>query len=61
MARKNGSDRGPTVLGNYRFLEKIWPTERSPLQPVRHMVLDRNPTNYFAEVEQVALAVRTQS
>lgn len=33
---------------------KIWPPERYPLQPVGRMVLDRNPTNYFAEVEQVA-------
>lgn len=30
----------------------IWPTERFPLQPVGRLVLDRNPRNYFAEVEQ---------
>jgi catalase len=33
---------------------KIWPPEKFPLRPVGRMVLDRNPTNYFAEVEQVA-------
>ena len=33
---------------------KIWPTELFPMKPVGRMVLDRNPTNYFAEVEQVA-------
>jgi catalase len=33
---------------------KIWPPERFPLRPVGRMVLDRNPTNYFAEVEQIA-------
>jgi catalase len=33
---------------------KIWPQELFPLRPVGRMVLDRNPTNYFAEVEQVA-------
>jgi catalase len=33
---------------------KIWPPARFPLRPVGMMVLDRNPENYFAEVEQVA-------
>jgi len=33
---------------------KIWPPEKFPLRPVGRIVLDRNPTNYFAEVEQVA-------
>jgi catalase len=33
---------------------KIWPTDLFPLRPVGRMVLDRNPANYFAEVEQVA-------
>ncbi|MBF5041833.1 catalase [Aggregicoccus sp. 17bor-14] len=32
---------------------KIWPPDKFPLLPVGRMVLDRNPTNYFAEVEQV--------
>jgi catalase len=33
---------------------KVWPPELFPLRPVGRMVLDRNPMNYFAEVEQVA-------
>ncbi len=33
---------------------KVWPEEQFPLLPVGRMVLDKNPTNYFAEVEQAA-------
>src|SRR3954452_8436690 len=33
---------------------KIVPEELAPVQPVGRLVLDRNPTNYFAETEQVA-------
>ncbi len=33
---------------------KLWPPELYPLMPVGMMVLDRNPENYFAEVEQVS-------
>ncbi|MBA2520959.1 MAG: catalase [Chloroflexia bacterium] len=33
---------------------KIWPEDVFPLRPVGRMVLDRNPANYFAEVEQAA-------
>lgn len=33
---------------------KLWPVDQFPMRPVGCMVLDRNPTNYFAEVEQVA-------
>jgi catalase len=33
---------------------KIWSPEQFPLMPVGRMVLNRNPVNYFAEVEQVA-------
>jgi len=42
----------------YRFnpfdLTKVWPHGDYPLITVGRMVLDRNPTNYFAEVEQSA-------
>ncbi|XP_064628872.1 catalase-like [Lineus longissimus] len=34
-------------------LTKIWPQSMYPLIPVGKMVLDRNPKNYFAEVEQI--------
>jgi catalase len=33
---------------------KVWPQEQIPLLPVGRMVLDKNPVNYFAEVEQAA-------
>jgi catalase len=33
---------------------KLWPPEQFPWLPVGKMVLDKNPVNYFAEVEQVA-------
>ncbi len=33
---------------------KLIPEEMVPLQPIGKMVLDRNPTNFFAETEQVA-------
>ena len=32
----------------------IWPEDQFPYLPIGRMVLDRNPVNYFAEVEQVA-------
>ncbi|XP_041770407.1 catalase-like [Anopheles merus] len=37
-------------------LTKVWPQSDFPLIPVGRMVLDRNPNNYFAEVEQAAFA-----
>jgi len=37
-------------------LTKIWPHAEYPLIPVGKLVLDRNPTNYFAEVEQIAFS-----
>src|SRR5688572_33427431 len=33
---------------------KIVPEERVPVQPIGRMTLNRNPTNFFAETEQVA-------
>lgn len=33
---------------------KLWPREQFPWLPVGKMTLNRNPENYFAEVEQVA-------
>ncbi len=43
---------------NYRFnpfdLTKVWPQGDYPLIPVGRMVLDRNPANFFAEVEQAS-------
>jgi catalase len=43
---------------NYRFnpfdLTKVWPHGDYPLQEVGRMVLDRNPANFFAEIEQAS-------
>ncbi|XP_056383685.1 catalase-like isoform X2 [Hyla sarda] len=35
-------------------LTKVWPHSEYPLIPVGKLVLNRNPENYFAEVEQIA-------
>lgn len=35
---------------------KVWSQKEFPLIPVGRMTLDRNPNNYFAEVEQIAFA-----
>lgn len=37
-------------------LTKVWPQGEYPLQPVGRMILNRNPKNYFAEIEQLAFA-----
>ncbi|WP_088008666.1 catalase [Indiicoccus explosivorum] len=33
---------------------KLWPTDKFPMLPVGRMVLDRNPVDYHAEIEQSA-------
>lgn len=35
---------------------KVWPQGDFPLIPVGKFVLDRNPTNYFTEVEMIAFS-----
>ena len=37
-------------------ITKVWPHTDYPLQKVGRMVLNRNPANYFAEVEQSAFS-----
>jgi catalase len=43
---------------DYRFnpfdLTKVWPHKDYPQIPIGRMVLDRNPENYFAEIEQAS-------
>src|ERR1700680_3396715 len=39
-------------------LTKVWPHKDYPLVEVGELVLDRNPGNYFAEVEQAAFEPR---
>ncbi|QHC65305.1 catalase [Rathayibacter oskolensis] len=45
---------------SYRFnpfdLTKVWPHADYPLIEVGSMILDRNPENYFAQIEQAAFA-----
>ena len=47
---------------DYRFnpfdLTKVWPHSDYPPITIGRMVLDRNPANHFAEVEQAALRAR---
>ncbi|MBC6477944.1 MAG: catalase [Hormoscilla sp. GM7CHS1pb] len=44
----------------YRFdpfgLTKVWPHKDYPMVAIGNLVLDRNPENYFAEVEQAAFS-----
>ena len=44
----------------YKFdvfdITKVWPHSDYPLIPVGKITLNRNPTNYHAETEQVAYA-----
>ena len=50
----------PEDAGKYRFdpfdVTKVLPHGDYPLMPVGRMTLDRNPENYFAEVEQSAFS-----
>jgi len=41
---------------NILDLTKVWPHGEYPLQEIGKLVLDRNPHNYFAEIEQVAFS-----
>ena len=50
----------PEQAETYRFdpfdITKVWPHGDFPLIPVGRMVLNRNPENYFADVEQAAFS-----
>ena len=41
---------------NIYDVTKVWPQSDYPLIPVGKMVLNRNPDNYFAEIEQAAFS-----
>jgi catalase len=45
-----------TVYDTSCYLVQVWPHSEYPLIPVGRFVLNRNPKNYFAEVEQVAFS-----
>src|SRR6266576_5838897 len=42
---------------NILDLTKVWPHSQFPLRPIGKLVLNKNPENYFAEVEQVIIPV----
>ncbi|KAJ3996257.1 catalase [Lentinula boryana] len=50
----------PEQAEKFRFnildLTKVWPHGEFPLRPVGKFVLDENPQNYFAEIEQAAFS-----
>ena len=50
----------PDQVEKYRFdsfdITKVWAHGDVPLQPFGRMVLNRNPENYFADVEQAAFS-----
>ena len=50
----------PEDAENYRFhpfdVTKVWPHGDYPLIPLGRMVLNRNPSNYFVDVEQAAFS-----
>lgn len=50
----------PDQVAKYRYdsfdITKVWPHADAPLQPIGVMVLNRNPKNYFAEIEQAAFS-----
>lgn len=37
-------------------ITKVWPKKQYPLRQMGRIVLDRNPTNWFAEIEQAAFS-----
>ncbi|KAF7308592.1 Catalase domain-containing protein [Mycena chlorophos] len=37
-------------------LTKTWPTDEYPLRPIGQIVLNKNPQNWFAEIEQLAFS-----
>jgi catalase len=47
----------PKQAENFRYnvldLTKVWPHGEFPLRPIGKFVLNENPQNYFAEIEQV--------
>ncbi|CAG7821105.1 unnamed protein product [Allacma fusca] len=49
-------EQAETYKYNPFDLTKVWPHTDFPLIPVGKVVLNRNPQNYFAEVEQIAFS-----
>lgn len=51
----------PEQAEQYRYnildLTKIWPHAQFPLRKVGKVTLNKNPDNYFAEIEQVRFII----
>ncbi|KAF8737458.1 hypothetical protein AX14_012844 [Amanita brunnescens Koide BX004] len=50
------SEQAEKFRYNVLDLTKIWPHAEYPLRPIGKLVLNENPKNYFAEIEQVAFS-----
>ncbi|KAJ8508330.1 hypothetical protein ONZ45_g9388 [Pleurotus djamor] len=50
----------PEQAESFRYnildLTKVWPHAQYPLRPIGKVVLNKNPVNYFAEIEQAAFS-----
>ena len=50
----------PEQAESFRYnvfdLTKVWPHGDYPLRPIGKLVLNENPQNYFAEIEQVCIS-----
>lgn len=46
----------PSLPFNPFDVTKVWPHAQFPVQEIGRMTLDRNPQNYFAEIEQAAFS-----
>lgn len=51
------SEQAEKFRYNVLDLTKVWPHDQYPLRPIGKLVLNKNPENYFAEIEQVILPV----
>ncbi|KDN33956.1 hypothetical protein RSAG8_12955, partial [Rhizoctonia solani AG-8 WAC10335] len=55
----------PEQAESFRYnvldLTKVWPHKEFPRRPIGTLVLDRNPENYFNEIEQVAFSASRMS
>jgi catalase len=49
-------DQAEQFRYNILDLTKVWPHKEFPLRPIGKMVLNENPQNYFAEIEQAAFS-----
>ncbi|KIJ53411.1 hypothetical protein M422DRAFT_155306 [Sphaerobolus stellatus SS14] len=50
------SEQAEKFRYNVLDLTKVWPHKEFPLRPIGKVVLNENPQNYFAEIEQAAFS-----